>query len=69
MHMPLIALEDGIVQFVKQPGVSLEPGDVLGILTLGDPACVKHAKAFEGLLPSVGTPSVIGNRPRQRSGT
>jgi len=66
MYMPLTASEDGIVQFVKQPGVSLEPGDILGILTLDDPARVKHAKTFEGLLPSVGTPSVIGNRPHQR---
>jgi len=66
MYMPLAASEDGIVQFVKQPGIGLEPGDILGILTLDDPARVKHAKPFEGLLPSVGTPSVIGNRPHQR---
>ena len=56
MYMPLVASEDGIVQFVKQPGVSLEPGDILGILTLDDPARVKHAKPFEGLLPPMGTP-------------
>ncbi|KAI0358341.1 acetyl CoA carboxylase [Trametes cingulata] len=66
MYMPLVASEDGIVQFVKQPGVSLEPGDILGILTLDDPARVKHAKPFEGLLPPMGTPSVIGNKPHQR---
>ena len=66
MYMPLVASEDGIVQFVKQPGVSLEPGDILGILTLDDPARVKHAKPFEGLLPTLGTPSVIGNKPHQR---
>jgi len=66
MYMPLTASEDGVVQFVKQPGVGLEPGDILGILTLDDPARVKHAKPFEGLLPSVGTPSVIGKRPHQR---
>jgi hypothetical protein len=51
--MPLVAAEDGIVQFVKQPGVSLEPGDIFGILTLDDPARVKHAKPFEGLLPPI----------------
>ena len=68
MYMPLTASEDGIVQFVKRPGVSLEPGDILGILTLGDPARAKHAKTFEGLLLSVGTPSVIDNRPHQRFG-
>ena len=66
MYMPLVASEDGIVQFVKQPGVSLEPGDILSILTLDDPARVKHAKPFEGLLPPMGTPSVIGNKPHQR---
>jgi acetyl-CoA carboxylase/biotin carboxylase 1 len=66
MYMPLVTSEDGIVQFVKQPGVSLEPGDILGILTLDDPARVKHAKPFEGLLPSMGAPGVIGNKPHQR---
>ena len=66
MYMPLVAAEDGIVQFVKQPGVSLEPGDILGILTLDDPARVKRAKPFEGLLPDMGTPSVIGNKSHQR---
>ena len=66
MYMPLTASEDGIVQFVKQPGVSLEPGDILGILTLDDPARVKHAKPFEGLLPPTGNPAVIGNKPHQR---
>ena len=66
MYMPLTASEDGVVQFVKQPGVGLGPGDILGILTLDDPARVKHAKPFEGLLPSGSTPSVIGNKPHQR---
>lgn len=66
MYMPLVASEDGIVQFVKQPGVSLEPGDILGILTLDDPARVKHAKPFEGLLPAMGTPSDAGNKPHQQ---
>jgi len=69
MYMPLVASEDGIVNFVKQPGVSLEPGDILGILTLDNPARVKHAKPFDGLLPSFGptwchreqTPSTPGN--------
>lgn len=66
MYMQLTASEDGIVQFVKQPGIGLEPGDIIGILTLDDPARVKHAKPFEDLLPPVGAPSVIGNRPHQR---
>ncbi|VDC06097.1 unnamed protein product [Peniophora sp. CBMAI 1063] len=66
MYMPLTAAEDGIVQFVKQPGVSLEPGDILGILTLDDPSRVKHAKPFDGLLPATGPPGVIGNKPHQK---
>jgi acetyl-CoA carboxylase / biotin carboxylase 1 len=66
MLMPLVASEDGIVQLIKQPGVSLGPGDILGILTLDDPARVKHAKPFEGLLPTMGTPGISGNKPFQR---
>ncbi|OCB90590.1 acetyl CoA carboxylase [Sanghuangporus baumii] len=66
MYMPLVATEDGIVQFVKQPGVSLEPGDILGILSLDDPSRVKHAKPFDGLLPAMGLPNVVGNKPHQR---
>ncbi|KAJ3713704.1 hypothetical protein C8R42DRAFT_751922 [Lentinula raphanica] len=66
MYMPSVASEDGVVQLIKQPGVSLEPGDILGILTLDDPGRVKHAKPFEGLLPTMGTPAVTGNKPHQR---
>ena len=66
MYMPLIAGENGIAQFVKQPGTSLAPGDIVGILALDDPARVKHAKPFEGLLPSYGAPGVIGSKPNQR---
>lgn len=66
MYMPLIAAEDGIAQFVKQPGTSLNPGDILGILTLDNPARVKHAKPFDGLLPPTGMPNVIGNKANQR---
>ncbi|THH28004.1 hypothetical protein EUX98_g6181 [Antrodiella citrinella] len=66
MYMPLVASEDGIVQFVKQPGVSLEPGDILGILALDDPGRVKHAKPFEGLLPAMGNPSDAGSKPHQQ---
>ncbi|TFY80056.1 hypothetical protein EWM64_g3963 [Hericium alpestre] len=65
MYMPLVAAEDGIVQFVKQPGVSLEPGDIIGVLTLDDPARVKHAKPFDGLLPVMDAPGVSGNKPHQ----
>jgi len=66
MYMPLVATEDGVPTFVKQPGVSLEPGDVIGILALDDPSRVKHAKPFEGQLPALGPPTVIGSRPHQK---
>lgn len=64
--MPLVAAEDGIAQFIKQPGVTLEAGDILGILSLDDPSRVHHAKPFDGQLPSLGLPSIIGTKPHQR---
>lgn len=66
MYMPLTASEDGTIQIIKQPGVNLEPGDILGILTLDDPSRVRHARPFEGLLPTMGTPAVVGTKPHQR---
>jgi acetyl-CoA carboxylase/biotin carboxylase 1 len=66
MYMPLVASEDGVPTFVKQPGVSLEPGDVIGILALDDPSRVRHAKPFEGQLPALGPPSLIGSKPHQQ---
>ncbi|KAF9581259.1 acetyl-coenzyme-A carboxylase, partial [Lunasporangiospora selenospora] len=66
MYMPLIASEDGIVQFIKQPGTSLEAGDIIGILSLDDPSRVRHAKPFEGQLPPMGQPTVHGAKPHQR---
>ena len=66
MYMPLIASEDGVVQFIKQPGATLEAGDILGILALDDPSRVKHAQPFLGQLPDVGPPQIVGNRPPQR---
>jgi acetyl-CoA carboxylase/biotin carboxylase 1 len=65
-YMPLVATEDGVPQFVKQPGVTLEPGDILGILTLDDPSRVNHAKPFSGQLPHMGLPSIVGAKPHQR---
>ncbi|KAI5477007.1 hypothetical protein MNV49_006965 [Pseudohyphozyma bogoriensis] len=66
MIMPLIATEDGIAQFIKQPGAAIDAGDILGILSLDDPSRVHHAKPFEGQLPQVGLPSIIGSKPHQR---
>ncbi|KAJ5733760.1 Acetyl-CoA carboxylase [Penicillium malachiteum] len=66
MYMPLIAQEDGIVQLIKQPGATLEAGDILGILALDDPTRVKHAHPFTGQLPEMGSPVVLGTKPPQR---
>ncbi|KZT31273.1 hypothetical protein SISSUDRAFT_1067904 [Sistotremastrum suecicum HHB10207 ss-3] len=64
--MPLVASVDGTVQFIKQPGVSLKPGDVFGILSLDDPDRVNHAKPLEGQLPKMGLPSVVGSESQQQ---
>jgi acetyl-CoA carboxylase / biotin carboxylase 1 len=66
MYMPLVAQEDGHVQLIKQPGATLEAGDILAILSLDDPSRVKHATPFDGQLPSLGPPQVVGSKPPQR---
>lgn len=66
MYMPLIAAEDGLVNLIKQPGATLEAGDILGILALDDPSKVKSAQPFLGRLPELGPPTVPGNKPPQR---
>ncbi|KAI0379604.1 acetyl-CoA carboxylase [Hypomontagnella monticulosa] len=66
MFMPLVAQEDGIVQLIKQPGVTIEAGDILGILALDDPSRVKQAQPFLGQLPPFGPPQVVGSKPAQR---
>ncbi|TVY18618.1 Acetyl-CoA carboxylase [Lachnellula arida] len=66
MYMPLLAQEDGIVQLIKQPGATLEAGDILGILALDDPSRVQHAQQFIGHLPDLGPPQVVGTKPAQR---
>ncbi|GKT88893.1 LOW QUALITY PROTEIN: acetyl-CoA carboxylase [Colletotrichum tofieldiae] len=66
MYMPLIAAEDGLVQLIKQPGATLEAGDILGILALDDPSRVKQAQPFVGQLPVYGEPVAVGTKPAQR---
>lgn len=66
MYMPLTTTESGTVQHIKQAGTTLSPGSIIGILTLDDPARVKHAKPFEGFLPPLGTPSITSNKPHQQ---
>jgi acetyl-CoA carboxylase / biotin carboxylase 1 len=68
MFMPLIAQEDGIVQLIKQPGVTIEAGDILGILALDDPSRVQQATPFLGQMPDLGPPQIVGNKPAQRFG-
>ncbi|RCK66171.1 Acetyl-CoA carboxylase [Candida viswanathii] len=63
MCMPLIAQENGTVQLLKQPGSTLNAGDILAILALDDPSKVKHAKPYEGTLPEMGDPTVTGSKP------
>ncbi|KAI9891700.1 MAG: acetyl-coenzyme-A carboxylase [Vezdaea aestivalis] len=66
MFMPLVAQEDGTVQLIKQPGATLEGADIIGILSLDDPSRVKHAQPFQGQLPDLGPPQVVGNKPHQK---
>lgn len=66
MYMPLIAQEDGTITLIKQPGATLEAGDILGILALDDPSRVKSAQTFLGQLPDFGTPTVLGTKPPQK---
>ena len=66
MYMPLITQEEGSVQLIKQPGAVLEAGDILGILALDDPSRVKHAQPFQGQLPALGPPQIVGNKPPQK---
>ncbi len=66
MYMPLVTQEEGTVQLIKQPGATLEAGDILGILALDDPSRVKHAQPFSGQLPALGPPQVVGSKPPQR---
>ncbi|KAI8980307.1 acetyl-CoA carboxylase [Pilobolus umbonatus] len=66
MYMPLIASEDGHVQFIKQTGATLEAGDIIGILSLDDPSRVKHALPFSGNIPDYGTPYIHGDKAIQR---
>lgn len=66
MYMPLLALEDGHIQFIKQAGSTMEAGDILAIMSLDDPSRVKQAKPFLGQLPEFGPPVPIGKKPAQR---
>ncbi|KAI9318493.1 acetyl-CoA carboxylase [Dichotomocladium elegans] len=66
MYMPLVASEDGHVQFIKQVGATLEAGDIIGILSLDDPSRVKTTLPFTGKVPTFGPPHITGDKPVQR---
>jgi len=66
MYLPLVAQESGMLSFVKSPGVSLNPGDLLGVLTVDDPSKITRAEPFVGRLPDYGTPDVLGTKAHQR---
>ncbi|ODQ82475.1 hypothetical protein BABINDRAFT_30653 [Babjeviella inositovora NRRL Y-12698] len=63
MCMPLLCQENGNVQFLKQPGSTVNAGDILAILALDDPSKVKHALPFQGTMPDLGSPTVKGTKP------
>lgn len=63
MCMPLIAQENGVVQTIKQPGSTVNAGDILAILALDDPSKVKHALPYEETLPEMGEPTIQGSKP------
>ncbi|KAI8984589.1 acetyl-CoA carboxylase [Mycotypha africana] len=66
MYMPLVATEDGHVQYIKQVGATLEAGDIIGILALDDPSRVKHALPFTGQVPEFLPPYIYGEKPNQK---
>ena len=66
MYMPLIATEAGTISLKKQPGATIQPGDLLGTLTLDDPSQVNQAKPFAQEIPDFGVPFPSGNKPYQQ---
>lgn len=63
MCMPLIVQENGTIQLIKQPGSTVNAGDILSILDLDDPSKVKHALPYEGTLPDLGEAVSHGTKP------
>lgn len=63
MVVSLSASEDGTIQLLKQPGATVDGGDILAVLALDDPTKVKHAQIFEGTIAELGPASVVGTKP------
>ncbi|KAL2915487.1 acetyl-coenzyme-A carboxylase [Polyrhizophydium stewartii] len=66
MYMPLLASESGVVKFDKPAGSVLAAGDIIGTITLDDPSRVQRAAVFDGTLPALGEPRVIGEKVHQQ---
>lgn len=63
MIVSLSATEDGIIQLLKQPGSTVDGGNILAIVALDDPSKVKHAKIFEGTVAEQGPAIAVGTKP------
>lgn len=50
MYMPLLTKEAGIINFEKQEGAILCPGDCIATMQLDDPSCVKQAESYTGVI-------------------
>ncbi|PWN41690.1 putative acetyl-CoA carboxylase [Ceraceosorus guamensis] len=66
MLMPITAAEDGLITWLRAPGITVAPGELLGILTLDDPSRVVQATPYTGRLPDFDLPVIVGAKPHQR---
>lgn len=66
MVLPVVVAENATVTWLTSAGSTIAQGDVLGVLTLDDPASVRPIEPFHGQLPDFGLPSIPGNKPEQR---
>lgn len=66
MCLPLLVPASGQVRMVKTLGATISSGDLLGVVALDDPGEVKHARPYEGPLPSFGPAAVQGDRVHHR---
>lgn len=66
MLMSLVANATGTVKPIKQPGTMLEPGELIGIMTLADPGSIRHAQPFKGQVPEFGPATVPGEKLHQK---
>mmetsp|Transcript_9843 Transcript_9843/g.16193 ORF Transcript_9843/g.16193 Transcript_9843/m.16193 type:complete len:2349 (-) Transcript_9843:1208-8254(-) len=65
MYMPLVTPESGTIHYAKNEGAVLDAGDLIAVLTLDDPTKVRRAAPFEGSLPPMKPPRVMGDKWHQ----